>query len=36
LGAGFEAAVPFGPLNVDWGVDDQGDFRLDFNLGQRF
>jgi hypothetical protein len=36
LGAGFEAAVPFGPLNVDWGVDDQGDFRLDFNFGQRF
>ena len=35
-GAGFEAQVPFGPLNLDWGIDDQGDFRLDFNFGQRF
>jgi predicted acylesterase/phospholipase RssA len=35
-GAGLEAAVPFGPLNIDWGVDDVGEFRFDFNLGQRF
>jgi predicted acylesterase/phospholipase RssA len=35
-GAGFEADIPFGPLNIDWGIDDQGDFRLDFNFGQRF
>jgi predicted acylesterase/phospholipase RssA len=35
-GAGFEAAVPFGPINIDWGIDDAGDFRLDFNFGQRF
>jgi outer membrane protein assembly factor BamA len=27
---------PFGPLNLDWGIDDQGQFRLDFNFGQRF
>ena len=35
-GAGFEAAVPFGPLNLDWGIDDQGEFRFDFSFGQRF
>jgi predicted acylesterase/phospholipase RssA len=35
-GAGFEAAVPFGPLNLDWGIDDAGDFRFDVNFGQRF
>jgi predicted acylesterase/phospholipase RssA len=35
-GAGLEAAVPFGPLNLDWGIDDVGDFRVDFNFGQRF
>ena len=35
-GAGLEAAVPFGPLNLDWGIDDEGEFRLDFNFGQRF
>jgi predicted acylesterase/phospholipase RssA len=35
-GAGFEAAVPFGPLNLDWGINDEGEFRLDFNFGQRF
>jgi predicted acylesterase/phospholipase RssA len=35
-GAGFEAAIPFGPLNFDWGIGDAGDFRLDFNFGQRF
>lgn len=35
-GAGLEANVPFGPLNLDWGIDEDGDFRLDFNFGQRF
>jgi len=35
-GAGLEVRVPFGPLNVDWGVADDGSFRLDFNFGQRF
>jgi hypothetical protein len=35
-GAGLELAVPFGPLNLDWGIDDEGEFRLDFNFGQRF
>jgi predicted acylesterase/phospholipase RssA len=35
-GVGLEAAIPFGPLNLDWGIDDRGAFRLDFNLGQRF
>lgn len=35
-GAGLEADVPFGPLNLDWGIDDQSEFRLDFNFGQRF
>jgi outer membrane protein assembly factor BamA len=29
-------AVPFGPLNLDWGIDDVGDVRVDFNFGQRF
>jgi predicted acylesterase/phospholipase RssA len=35
-GAGLDAAVPFGPLNLDWGIDDAGDFRFDLNFGQRF
>jgi hypothetical protein len=35
-GAGLEAAVPFGPLSIDWGVNDEGEFRFDFNFGQRF
>jgi hypothetical protein len=35
-GAGLDAAVPFGPLNLDWGIDDVGDFRFDLNFGQRF
>jgi predicted acylesterase/phospholipase RssA len=35
-GAGLEVVVPFGPLNLDWGIDDVGDFRVDFNFGQRF
>ena len=36
LGAGLEATVPFGPLNLDWGIADDGNFRLDFSFGQRF
>jgi predicted acylesterase/phospholipase RssA len=36
VGAGVEAQVPFGPLNLDWGISDDGEFRLDFNFGQRF
>lgn len=35
-GAGFEADVPFGPLQIDWGINDEGEFRFDFNFGQRF
>ena len=35
-GAGLELAVPFGPLDLDWGIDDRSEFRLDFNLGERF
>jgi len=35
-GAGFEAAVPFGPVNLDWGIDDLSEFRVDFNFGERF
>ena len=35
-GAGFEATVPFGPLKLDWGINDNGEFRLDFNFGQPF
>jgi predicted acylesterase/phospholipase RssA len=35
-GAGLEAPVPFGPLKFDWGINDDGDFRFDFNFGQKF
>jgi predicted acylesterase/phospholipase RssA len=35
-GTGLEVNVPFGPLNLDWGIADGGEFRLDLNFGQRF
>lgn len=35
-GAGLEAAIPFGPLNIDWGIEKKGEFRFDINVGQRF
>ena len=35
-GAGFEVAVPFGPIKLDWGVDEYGEFRFDLNFGPPF
>jgi len=35
-GAVLEADVPFGPLKLDWGVDDAGEYRFDLNFGQAF
>ena len=35
-GLGFTAAVPFGPLTIDWGVGEGGASRLEFSVGQAF
>lgn len=35
-GTGLELSVPFGPLRLDWGLSEGGDFRFDFNFGQSF
>jgi outer membrane protein assembly factor BamA len=36
MGLGARLDVPFGPLRLDWGLDDQGDERFEFQLGQIF
>ncbi len=35
-GCGAQLDVPLGPLRLDWGLDDMGDRRLLFQVGQRF
>jgi predicted acylesterase/phospholipase RssA len=35
-GMGFSAAVPFGPLAIDWGLAEGGALRLDVTIGQSF
>jgi predicted acylesterase/phospholipase RssA len=35
-GLGLTAAVPFGPLTLDWGMTEGGTSRLDFSIGQEF
>lgn len=35
-GLGVQVDVPFGPLRLDWGLNDEGEDRLEFMLGQGF
>lgn len=36
VGLGAQLDVPFGPIRLDWGLNDRGDDRLEFGLGQSF
>ncbi|NJO09367.1 MAG: BamA/TamA family outer membrane protein [Leptolyngbyaceae cyanobacterium SL_1_1] len=35
-GVGVRVQTPFGPIRVDYGLNDQGDGRLHFGIGERF
>ncbi|MEM1426345.1 MAG: BamA/TamA family outer membrane protein, partial [Cyanobacteria bacterium P01_H01_bin.130] len=35
-GVGVRARTPFGPIRLDFGVNDDGDTRLHFGIGERF
>lgn len=35
-GIGTQLDIPFGPVRLDWGIDDKGENRLNFQWGQRF
>ena len=35
-GAGLRVQTPLGPLRIDYGVNDEGDGRLHFGIGERF
>ncbi|MBM0742945.1 BamA/TamA family outer membrane protein [Phormidium sp. CLA17] len=35
-GAGVRVQSPLGPIRVDFGVNDQGDTRINFGIGERF
>ena len=36
VGIGVRARTPFGPIRLDYGVNDEGDSRLHFGIGERF
>ncbi|MEM6501363.1 MAG: BamA/TamA family outer membrane protein [Cyanobacteria bacterium P01_C01_bin.89] len=36
FGIGVRARTPFGPIRLDYGVNDEGDSRLHFGIGERF
>ncbi|MEM6839345.1 MAG: BamA/TamA family outer membrane protein [Cyanobacteria bacterium P01_C01_bin.120] len=35
-GAGVRVQTPLGPIRIDYGINDQGDGRLHFGIGERF